>query len=52
MVLTFEPGLYIREENLGIRLENDFLVTEGDAADLAAEIPVEAEEIEAMMRRK
>jgi Xaa-Pro aminopeptidase len=51
MVLTFEPGLYIREENLGIRLENDFLVAEGDAVDLAAEIPLEAEEIEAMMRR-
>ncbi len=50
MVLTFEPGLYVREENLGIRLENDFLVTQGEAVDLASEIPVEAEEIEAGMR--
>jgi Xaa-Pro aminopeptidase len=50
MVLTFEPGIYIREENMGIRLENDFLVTGADAVDLASEIPVEAEEIEGRMR--
>jgi Xaa-Pro aminopeptidase len=50
MVLTFEPGLYIREENMGIRLENNFLVTEKEAVDLTEGIPVEAEEIEALMR--
>jgi len=50
MVLTFEPGLYIREENMGIRLENNFLVTEKEAEDLTAGIPVEAEDIEALMR--
>ncbi|HPI85681.1 MAG TPA: aminopeptidase P family protein [Bacteroidales bacterium] len=49
MVFTFEPGLYIREENLGIRLENNYLVTEGEPLDLTAGIPVEAEEIEGMM---
>jgi Xaa-Pro aminopeptidase len=49
MVLTFEPGLYIREEKIGIRLENNFLVTEKEAVDLTAEVPVEIEEIEGMM---
>jgi Xaa-Pro aminopeptidase len=50
MVLTFEPGLYIREEKIGIRLENNFLVTEKEAVDLTAEVPVEAEEIEKLMK--
>jgi Xaa-Pro aminopeptidase len=49
MVLTFEPGLYIKEEKIGIRLENDFLVTEREAVDLAGEVPVEAEEVEGIM---
>jgi Xaa-Pro aminopeptidase len=50
MVFTFEPGLYIREEKMGIRLENNYLITEGAPVDLTAEIPVEAEEIEGLMR--
>lgn len=49
MVFTCEPGIYIREENLGIRLENDILVTDGDPKDLMANIPVEVEEIEDLM---
>ncbi|MFO7560565.1 MAG: aminopeptidase P N-terminal domain-containing protein [Desulfobacterales bacterium] len=49
MVLTCEPGIYIREENLGIRIENDILITDGDPVDLTEKIPVEAEEIEALM---
>ncbi|MEM9022963.1 MAG: M24B family metallopeptidase, partial [Bacteroidota bacterium] len=49
MVFTCEPGIYIREENLGIRLENDILVTDGDPQDLMANIPLEAEEIEDLM---
>ncbi len=49
MVFTCEPGIYIREENLGIRLENDILVTEKNPLDLMASIPVEAEEIETLM---
>ena len=49
MVFTCEPGIYIREENLGIRLENDILVTDGDPNDLMANIPLEAEEIEDLM---
>lgn len=50
MVMTFEPGLYIREENMGIRLENNFLVTEKEAIDLSAGVPLEINEIEALMR--
>lgn len=49
MVFTFEPGLYIREEKIGIRLENNYLITEGEPEDLTKEIPVEAEEIERFM---
>ena len=52
MVLTFEPGLYIREEKMGIRLENNYLITDGEPVDLTAGIPVEAEEIEEMMIRR
>lgn len=49
MVFTFEPGLYIREEKMGIRLENNYLITNGSPLDLTAGIPVEAEEIESIM---
>jgi Xaa-Pro aminopeptidase len=48
-VFTVEPGIYIREENLGIRLENDILITEDGFMDLMGHIPIEADEIEAMM---
>jgi Xaa-Pro aminopeptidase len=50
MVFTCEPGIYIPEEGLGIRLENNFLVTEAEPIDLMASIPVEAEEIENLMK--
>ncbi len=49
MVFTVEPGIYIREENLGIRLENNFLVTASSQLDLMKNIPIEADEIEALM---
>ena len=48
-VFTCEPGIYIPEEELGIRLENDILVTNGDTKDLMADIPLEVEEIENLM---
>lgn len=51
MVLTVEPGIYIREESLGIRLENDILITEQGQWDLMANIPLAAEEIEDLMNR-
>lgn len=49
MVLTLEPGIYIREEGIGIRLENDILITESGNTDLMAHVPLEIEEIEKMM---
>ena len=51
MVFTCEPGIYIREEGLGIRLENNILITENGNVDLMAHIPIEAEEIEDIMNR-
>ncbi len=50
-VMTVEPGLYIPEEGFGIRLENDILVTQDAPIDLMADIPIEAAEIEELMRR-
>ena len=50
MVFTVEPGIYIREENLGIRLENDILITENGYRDLMAHIPLEADDVEAAMK--
>ncbi len=49
MVLTVEPGIYIRAENFGIRLENIILVTDNGPVDLTSPIPIEAEEIESLM---
>ena len=48
-VLTVEPGIYIPAEGLGIRLENNILITENGTVDLMAEIPIEAEHIEELM---
>jgi Xaa-Pro aminopeptidase len=48
-LFTVEPGIYIREESLGIRLENDILIAEDGNVDLMANIPLEIEEIEAAM---
>lgn len=51
MVFTCEPGIYIPEENLGIRLENNILITETGNDDLMKNIPLEAEEIEELMNK-
>lgn len=51
-VFTVEPGIYIKEEGFAVRLENNILVGEQENTDLMADIPVEADEIEALMRRK
>lgn len=48
-ILTCEPGIYIPAENLGIRIENNILITADGNVDLMADIPVEAEEIEEIM---
>lgn len=49
MVFTCEPGIYIPDESLGIRLENDILITDNGPVDLFKNIPIEAEEIEELM---
>ena len=50
MVFTVEPGIYIPEENLGIRLEDDVVIQEsGEPFNLMRDIPIEAEEIEELM---
>lgn len=49
MVLTIEPGIYIREENMGVRLENNILIGETENINLMSNIPIEAAEIEALM---
>ncbi len=49
MVFTCEPGIYIIEEKLGIRLENDILITKKGPVNLMENIPVEAGEIEELM---
>jgi Xaa-Pro aminopeptidase len=51
MIFTIEPGIYIPEEGMGVRLENDYLIGENGNIDLMANIPIEADEIEALMAR-
>jgi len=51
MILSCEPGIYIREEGIGIRIENDLLITEGDPINLFEGLPTEIEEIEAAMKK-
>ena len=52
MVFTCEPGIYIPEENLGIRLEDDLVVqSSGGPKNLMSSIPIEAEEIEDLMNQ-
>jgi Xaa-Pro aminopeptidase len=51
-VWTVEPGIYIREEGLGIRLENNVVIQKTGVLDLMENIPIEAEEIEDLMNKK
>ncbi|HWB05715.1 MAG TPA: Xaa-Pro aminopeptidase [Verrucomicrobiales bacterium] len=50
-VMTVEPGIYLPDEGFGVRLENDVLITADGYIDLMADIPVEAAEIESLMKR-
>ena len=50
MVMSCEPGIYIPEEGIGIRLENDMLITEDGSINLMKEFPIEIEEIEEEMK--
>lgn len=52
MVWTVEPGIYIREENLGVRIENNILITEDGVVDLMKNVPREVDEIEEIMNSK
>jgi Xaa-Pro aminopeptidase len=49
MVFTCEPGIYIPAEKLGVRIENNILITDSGPVDFMESIPIEAEEIEALM---
>lgn len=51
MVLSCEPAIYIPDENVGIRLENDILITDQGPVDLMEDVPIEADEIEELMNR-
>lgn len=51
MVITCEPGLYVEEEGIGIRIENDILITEDGNIDLMGDIPIEVADIEAIMKK-
>jgi len=51
MLLSCEPGIYIKEEGIGVRIENDILITENGHKDLTANVPVEVEEIEEIMNK-
>jgi Xaa-Pro aminopeptidase len=51
-VLTVEPGIYLPDEGFAMRLENDIVVQDGTNIDLMADIPIEADEIEALMSKR
>jgi Xaa-Pro aminopeptidase len=52
MVFTIEPGIYVEEEKIGIRIENNFWITKNGSIDLMNNIPITVEEIEALMKRR
>jgi Xaa-Pro aminopeptidase len=51
MVFTVEPGIYIKEEKMGVRIENNICITKTGHQDLMKNIPIKAEEIETLMRK-
>jgi Xaa-Pro aminopeptidase len=52
MVFTIEPGIYIEEEQMGVRIENNFWITRNGNTDLMKDIPITVEEIETLMKKK
>jgi Xaa-Pro aminopeptidase len=52
MVITIEPGIYIPEENLGVRIEDDVLITATGYKQLTARLPRSPDEIEKIMAGK
>ncbi len=51
MVFTIEPGIYIREESIGVRIETDVLIGKNSNTDLLAGVPLEADEVEQFMAK-
>ena len=51
MVFTVEPGIYIEEEKMGVRIENNLWITRNGNKDLMKNIPITVEEIEALMKK-
>lgn len=51
MVFTVEPGIYIEEEQMGVRIENNLWITKGGNKDLFQNIPIKADEIESLMKK-
>ena len=52
MVITLEPGIYIPEEKIGVRIEDDFLITQDGCEQLTRRLPRTVEEIEQIMAGK
>ncbi len=52
MVFTVEPGIYIEEEQMGIRIENNFVITKTGNKDLMKNIPITVEDIESLMKKR
>ena len=50
MLFTIEPGIYIEEEKMGIRIENNFWITKTGNKDLMKNIPITVEQIESLMK--
>jgi Xaa-Pro aminopeptidase len=51
MVFTIEPGIYIEQEQMGVRIENNFWITKNGNKDLMRNIPITVEEIENLMKK-
>ncbi len=50
MVFTVEPGIYIEQEQMGVRIENNVWITRSGNKDLMKNIPITVEEIESLMK--
>jgi Xaa-Pro aminopeptidase len=50
-VFTIEPGIYLPDEGFGVRIEDDYLVTEKGLVKMSAKLPSDPDEIERMMER-
>jgi len=51
MVFTVEPGIYIEQEQMGVRIENNVWITRNGNKDLMKNIPITVEEIESLMKK-